>query len=550
MHALEVVPFLIDPVMRDLVKRYAVDVMGHKYPQRWDDEWQVADDIRTAEYIGNRPFYIDRNVDKRGRINSVPHFNFDRGDNVRSMIRFARGMQLDRQDPTLWLEIHCANCHGATDKHPYDDRRQWADRNRELIQKIAAEPEGTFELWMSGGADPNGGLLARAADLLASADRKSKFCFVAACRELKAAWESPATFETHLPIGFDGSCNGLQHLALIARDPETARMVNVGPSRVSKIPDPDGKVIVISTWPREPRDVYTVVVAETMNRLLADEDPWAPWWLDRFKQLSDKHTRKLIKTPAMTFAYAATQGTMAEEILDVYRTLPCANSHPSYDGNRPEGRRDGCSYLAGKVIEACRSRLLKPTEVMEYIQDCAQRCTDRGLFLSWMTPSGFWVLHRYHEHEEPETFNLITQGVRVRHNLAVEFKDEIWEGKTINAVAANFVHSLDAAHAVKVVNAANSRYIHDIITVHDCYYCLAPQAIQLIPIINYELYEMYRTRDVLADLRDRNAVLHEHSCSVACRTQPQRAVVPRLIPLWAKDAHDPFALIFSPYAFS
>ena len=84
--------------------------------------------------------------------------------------------------------------------------------NRRLIQKIADDPEDTFEL--------------------VEGTLKARFVIVAACRELAAAWEDPDNFETHLPIGFDGTCNGLQHLALIARDPETGYMVNVGPDPV------------------------------------------------------------------------------------------------------------------------------------------------------------------------------------------------------------------------------------------------------------------------------------------------------------------------------
>jgi DNA-directed RNA polymerase len=526
-HALERVPCLIDTTMRDLVDRYAVEVMGRIGQQRRDDEWQVADDIRTAKYIGDRLFYIDRNVDKRGRINSVPHFNFDnRGDHVRSMLRFARGMELDRAEGTQWLEVHCANCNGENgiDKRPWDERINWVARNRELIQKIADDPEGTFELWR--GVD-------------------SPFCFVAACRELAAAWKDPENFETHLPIGFDGSCNGLQHLALIARDPETAFMVNVGPHPETGV------------WPRDPQDVYGLVVAETKKLLLADTNPWASWWISRFKDLGDKDTRKLIKTPAMTFAYSVTQGGMRDHIAEVYRTLRCANSHSHYDSSQPEGARDGCSYLAGKIIEACRGLLKEPTRVMEYVQQLAEHRISRGLFLEWVNQSDFPVLHRYHRPKESETINLKTYGVRVRHNLVLAFEDAIWREKTINAAAANLVHSLDAAHLIKVVIHAGKELIRDIITTHDCYYCLAPQATKLNQIIRYEMGEMYRV-NVLADLRRRNVdfdilpppamvrVIRYEGDVLANRPEPGV----RHIPAPAFPELDPLAVNFSEAAFS
>jgi hypothetical protein len=74
----------------------------------------------------------------------------------------------------------------------------------------------------------------------------------------------------------------------------------------------------------------------------------------------------------------------------------------------------------------------------------------------------------------------------------------------LSAAAPNFVHSLDAAHLIKVVNAAVSEGIMDILTVHDCFYCLAPQATRLHEIILEQLADMYRASDPLADLRARN----------------------------------------------
>jgi DNA-directed RNA polymerase len=508
-NALQRVPFKIDARMLALVERFGTDVMGHVYQQRWDDERTIADDIRTAKYIGERAFYIPRNCDKRGRIYSVCHFNFDRSDHVRSLFRFARGMNLDREEQTFWLEVHCANCHGETDKGSWRERINWVARNRQLIEKIAADPEGTFDLWRQ---------------------TESPFCFVAACRELVAAWDDPENFQTHLPIGFDGSCNGLQHLALIARDPKTGYMVNV-------YPDSAGN------WPNRPQDVYADVIAATIRLLEADDEQWARWWLRRFKDLGEKKARKLIKTPAMTYAYSATQGGMADQIRDVYD----GSNQPAYDGARPAGRRDGCYYLAGKIIEACREVLQEPTGVMEYIQHLARL----RAVLEWTTPSGFPVLNRYHEPKEPETINLKTYGVRVRHDIAIAFKDEIWRAKAINAAAANFVHSLDGAHLVKVVNAVGEilgAFIRDFITTHDCYYCLAPVATRFNRIIRHEMAGMYQRFDALVHLRNRN-VGHDHSCSHACCAAPPRAVVPALIPPRYSDALEPGLVVFGEYPF-
>jgi DNA-directed RNA polymerase len=392
-------------------------------------------------------------------------------------------MKLDLTDPnpTFWLEVHCANCHGDegnNNKKPFDKRAQWVNENIRLIKDVAFSPHAHLEKWK--GVD-------------------SPFCFVAACRELVAAWRDMENFRTHLPVGFDGCCNGLQHLAYISGDPETAYRTNVGP-------DPkDG------TWPREFQDAYAEIIEKTVELLLmaTDEKPWAPWWLDCFKKLNSGQIRKLIKKPAGTYAYNAKLHSMAEKIEDEYDTFPGASRFDLHDATQPKGKRSGSHYLAKKIIEACKILLKEPTRVMLCIQHIAGQRIDRGQHLEWITPSSFPVLSRYHKAKKPVTFALRTYGVRMRHDLAVEFEDKPNRRKAINASAANFVHSLDASHAVKTINSARHMGIWNVITVHDCYYCRAPEAAKFRWIIGCEFSNMYfrkRNPGLLEDLRRHNDI--------------------------------------------
>src|SRR5262249_8422026 len=156
--------------------------------------------------------------------------NYTREDHVRALFEFARGAPLTADgkggvEALRWLEIHCANSYGGVhrptgfsiDKRPWHDRVGWAKDNADLIQRVAADPKGSFERW-------------RKAD--------KPFAFVASCMELSRARKNPEGFETHLPIGFDGTANGLQHLVLLSfdrrshnlateRDWEAARLVNL-----------------------------------------------------------------------------------------------------------------------------------------------------------------------------------------------------------------------------------------------------------------------------------------------------------------------------------
>ena len=454
--ALQRVPFRIDTQMLGLVSRRAADVMNvngrRDAKQRRADKELVAYDASVANWVASDPFHLTYNCDTRGRVYPIPHFNYGREDHVRALFKFANGTRLFPCD-LKWLEIHCANCQGDTDKDPWEVRINWAKENRTLIQKIATDPEGTFNLWYK-------------------ADKP--FRYVAACRELAAAWADPGNFITHLPIAFDGSANGIQHLALIIRDADAGRKVNL-------------------TNLEKPQDVYGEVVAKVRSAIEADSGEWAEFWRNRFDCLSNKKIRKLIKTPAMTFAYNVTPYGMADQIKAIYPEI--SQEEP------PEGRAR--FYLADRIREACKEVLPGPAEVMEYICSLAGHCADEDRPLEWTSPTGFPICIR-HQKPKLDRVRLVANGRRVEYRVANGHEPGIVKLEARNAAAPNFVHSLDASHLIRTVNAAVSEGITDIVTVHDSFSCLAPQAQRFNQLIRRELLLMYASSDMLHRLRYQN----------------------------------------------
>jgi DNA-directed RNA polymerase len=443
-NALQRVPFLIDWDIAKLVEKRGAELMGHTEKQYLRDKTTVDDDMRTARWIGEQPFYLTYNCDTRGRVYAIPHFNYGREDHVRAMFKFANGLPLGG-DGTRWLEINCANCGGfkGIDKRPWDERVEWAKHEKKMIQRVARDPDCTIDIWRE-------------------ADRK--FAFVAACRELTAAWEDPDHFKTHLPIEFDGSANGIQHLALLARDPDAARRVNL-------------------IWSDSPRDVYQEIINHVRESLEADGRKSAQWWAKKFKILDNRpgKIRKLIKTPAMTFAYNATPHGMAENIAEVYRE--------EFEGLEP--KEDVGRFLAKQIIEACREILSKPARVMEYICELSDHCSDAGRALDWISPTGFPVRNDYRAAKKRRINLLRANGKRLRHTILDGVTKKIRKRAARNASAPNYVHSQDASHLVRVINAAVAEGITSIAPVHDAFACLAPQAREFTGAIRTELAEMY-----------------------------------------------------------
>jgi DNA-directed RNA polymerase len=447
------VPLKIDPVMVKLVEQFAVEIMGNKGQQRRADGVAVIYDLEHAGWIGERTFWNDHNCDFRGRIYALQHLNFGRADHVRSLFKFENGLKL-ANDALRWLEIHCANCEGSTDKDSRAKRLDWVRKHDQDIKDIAKDPVGTFDRWRKA---------------------KEQFAYVAACRELAAAWADPDNFVTHLPIAFDGSANGIQHLALLARDPATAALVNLFFNG------------------EDPSDAYRHLIAKTVELIDADNYGDAAWWRARFKSLDDDDQRTLLKTPIMTYAYSVTVAGAADQIAEVYKSFR-RNEMPT---------KSACRYLAEKVLEACAEELSGPADVMKYLRLVAEHCTGQDRFMEWTSPTGFPVSNRY---QKPNmiTVNCMSGGVRVRHDIADGVTPEIRKGKVKSSASPNFVHSLDAAHLIKVVNASAGEGITDLLTVHDSFSCLAPQAGRLHEIILEQLFGLYNAHDPLAELRSRN----------------------------------------------
>jgi DNA-directed RNA polymerase len=451
---------------------------------------QVVEDVTTARLLGEKRFQVPLSCDFRGRIYGVPHFNFQREDHVRSQILFADPLPIgDDFEP---LMIHAANT-GDFDKiskRPFAERVDWAIQHRDMITRIAKDPEATVGLW-------------READ--------APFSFVAGCMELTSAWKEGASYETRLPIPFDGQCNGIQHLAMMMRDQDAGFHVNLIPGDI-------------------PQDVYELILKRVIDRIRAELDDWtrrtkriegkevllkprgvyARYWVDKLN-------RKLIKRPAMTFPYSVTIDGMKDQIDEVYAEL--------HEFAEPT---DGASYyLAWRIMTAAKEILPRPAKAMEFIRKLAEERADKGEILQWENPTGFPVANRHFE-SKVKLVHIESRGEYVRHFVADGYEPNVLKEDAMNAAAPNFVHSLDAALMARVAIAADRKGI-PVFGVHDSMAFRAPEAQEGRVIINEEFARLYAERDVLDDLRNAagsNLALPE------------------------KGSLDPLTVRFAPYAFA
>lgn len=466
------------------------------------DRILYSEDMETALRLSNHDvFYTPMNCDWRGRVYALCHFNFQREDRVRALFEFAEGMPIG-EEGLWWLKVHVANCgdFGKISKRPLAERVAWVDANAETIAAIAEAPTSP-----------------RALDVWLKADKP--FLFTAACMELVSALAAGPSHVTRLPVSFDGSCSGLQHLCAMTRAPE-GRYVNLINNEL-------------------PEDVYQRVADLVKDRIAADDSPLAK------ACLAFGIDRKLVKRNVMTYSYSSKKFGMAgqqeEDLIKPLHYATLAGEHEEHPFGEWSGKlksdkpSPAAQFLAKHTYDAIEEVVEKPAEAMTFLQKIARALAHESKPVRWTTPAGIPWINRYHEMRTNRlTLWLHDKGVKLRYDVKVADgnKLEIDKSRASNGVAPNFVHALDAAHLMLTVNASVEAGITNVATVHDSFGCLAPQAAQYNKIIRAEFVRMYEQHDVLSE------VLEQAKCDLTLHNQERLPEVPERGSLNIEEVHD------------
>jgi DNA-directed RNA polymerase, mitochondrial len=390
----------------------------------------------ASDLIGKR-FYFPYQIDFRGRAYAVPQvFNPQSDDMGRALLRFATGKALGEKGAG-WLAIYLANMWGldGVDKGPFQDRRDWVANNSELILAAASMETRT---WMKA---------------------EEPWRFLAACFEWKGYLQSGSAFLSHLPIAMDGTCNGLQHLSAIARDPIVAEATNL-------------------IFSNEPRDIYLTVADRLKSELLrrtANGDSNAKRWLK-------DAGRKMVKGATMTKPYGVKLNGIGDQLLE--------------DGF-VTGRKEA-SELA-KVISSCiDNQIEQPVIIMRWLSKVARQLAQRNRRIEWMTPLRFPVVQERHK---KWTLYIQTAIGKMRLNDRDPSLPLDREAQA-NAIVANLVQSLDAAHMMATVNNLRKKDLRHFEMVHDSYAVHACDVEAMNDALREEFVRLYQN-DVLKDFLER-----------------------------------------------
>lgn len=431
--------------------------------------FQVVRVLRLAqEYREHEKLWYVYQCDFRGRVYAVGAGMSPQGpDFGKALIQFANGKPLTKRG-AFWLAVHGANCFGE-DKLPYADRHLWTENNTAAILAVAEDPMSTTDFW--GNAD-------------------KPWQFLAFCFEWARFRKEGDRMMTYLPIGLDGSCNGLQNFSAMLRDEIGGKATNLVPQD-------------------KPADIYSEVAKVCTHRLVGLDTPEAEIWR-RFasSQPGGILPRGLAKRPVMTLPYGSTVQSCREYIYK-YMVEDAAEHFPK------ETRFRLSAYLTPILWDSIADVVISARQAMGWLQHNASKVAQKDKPIIWWTPLGFPVMQDRKE--------VILQ--RIKTELAGSVKIQVGESsgcmdvfKNRLAVAPNFVHSMDACHLMLTCQKAVEYGVTDFAFIHDDYGTHAGDVDTLHQAIREAFVEMYDNNDPLVDFK----IFNEDSSGVKLTDPPEK----------------------------
>ena len=384
----------------------------------------------VARFKDSDKFYIPWSFDYRGRAYPIPAFLTPQDtDFGKSLLNFADESYVTPESEE-WLAFQVATTYGLS-KETIENRLNWVKNNTHLISCVACDPILHIHEW-------------EAAD--------EPWQFLSACDEYYHCVLKCDRHFTSAMIATDATCSGLQILAGLARDKNTAKLVNVLPSD-------------------RPQDAYKVVAEQA--------SPHCP------KSIQPYMDRKTVKRVVMTVPYNA---------------KPFSNRGYIREALKEKGveiDKDDLTKTVVAVRNAMDEVVPGPMAVMSWIESEVAKAIDRGKTeLKWTTPSGFVVTQKL---MKKETIRVELQLMgRCKLTVAVKDSDKVDKQHHKNATAPNLIHSLDAS----LLHFSALRFDAPIALIHDSVLCRATDMSSLSAIVRETYMHIFAEHDYLQDFAD------------------------------------------------
>jgi len=423
-------------------------------------------DVRTVstmllakDYLDAKQFYFPAHLDFRGRVYASPTLlSFQSDDLGAALLTFPRseGKRLGPEGLS-WLRLHGTNLFGhGVDKENLVARESWS--------LFFADGEGDFNVHDIAN-NPLANVFWKEAD--------KPWQFLAWCFEFSAALRHPEgseNFVSTLPVSIDGSCNGLQHLSAVMRDEVGGHLVNIGPAEDFEAP----------------QDVYGAIANKIKDMMEQEQDPIKKVYAHEWLQWPEGLSRKAAKQIVMVVPYAAERYGATDKLIHDY-----LDEAPTCPWNTHTKRLMG-GYFTALAFKAVAELVPSSLLLRDWLQDVADSLSEANLPIEWRAPiTDFAVVQENYKYKT-KTVQVQYLGKRFSPSLRIDSETELSPQRQRNAITANFIHSLDAAHLMVTMNKLLDEGVGRFGCVHDSYVALASDMDLLSRLTRSAFVELYQ----------------------------------------------------------
>lgn len=440
-------------------------------------------------------FYLPHNVDFRGRaypmVSVLSHYQEDL---VRSIMMYWYSEPLG-PDGLDWVKYQLAGVYGE-DKLGFQERIKFVDDNIGEILDSANKPLNGNKWWKNG---------------------EKPWQTLALCMEMNLILKfqesggNVVNYRSRIPIHQDGSCNGLQHYAALGADFNGGKSVNLVPI--------DGGATR--------GDVYTTVLEEVREKVLVDCDKEVNGSSRIAILASSVLSRKVVKQTVMTTVYGVTLYGASTQISDrISDLIKDYEANSIVDSERinsiKENQTKISNYIAKLVLGSISELFAGAKLIQDWLVDNAVRVmvsfdsstaqfieskilkgepmnftTNPLLFkpMMWTTLSGFPIVQVYRNRTEKQIPTAL-QSITIKKPTEIS---GIRRAKQLNAIAPNFIHSIDALHMLMTCTQARRENV-SFVSVHDSYWTYPHTATKLSSILREEFIRLHSS-EIIESLR-------------------------------------------------
>lgn len=492
------VPHLIDPTPEELEAHKKRLVAYYKHERA-----RVSKVLRTNTSLGcakkyskYEKIYFPWNLDYRGRIYPMsPALNPQGDDTQKALLLFADPTPLSSDEALKWFYIAGAGFAGL-DKIPFDERIQWVLDNEDNILQSAASPL-TYTWWdeVAGDESPMEFL---------------SFCFeFERLRVYQSDHDGAAVgFKSGLPISFDGTCSGLQHFSMLLADEIGGKNVNLIPDekvhdiyqvvadKVNVVLHQDAITGTADDYKKDKKSGEYVLDSKGKKCIVYGTKELATEWLSYAHEKfgTDGIKRKVCKRSVMTLAYGSRKYGFSENLKsDIIK--PWLDEHK--DSPIFLSRSQAANYMAGLIWDAVTTTVVKAVEGMEWLKKIAGMIGKNGEAVAWTSPNGLPIQQNKFV-PNIEICRMRFNGGFVRIYIPKENTDIDTRGQS-QAIAPNFIHSMDACHMQRVIMNQAEKGNNNFFMIHDSFGTDIEHAEDLFKAIRTELVNMYKGHNYLEE---------------------------------------------------